>query len=228
MDRPDTDPRHRPGPGSLAVDKGERGLPPQELPLAAVSDQEATRQASGGAQDEAAWAGQFRDGDTEAFRRVIQAYQGRLIRLGLRMFGLQAEAEDFAQEALVRVYEKRRHYDARRPLAPWLFTVAVNLGRERLRRRREWPQGDDLPEGVQEPDGEQALLRAERRQLVWRALSLVPDPYRECLALRYEADLSLKDLARALGLPLGTVKSRLSRGLEYFQRQYHLLGGEAA
>jgi RNA polymerase sigma-70 factor, ECF subfamily len=176
---------------------------------------------------EAEWAEQFRDGDSEAFRKLIQTFQARLLRLGLRLFGQRAEAEDFAQEALVRVYEKRRHYDARRPLAPWLFTVSVNVGRERLRRRREWPLGDQMPEGVQEPDGEKSLLRAERKQLVQQALSRVPAPFRECLALRYEGDLSLQDLARALRLPLGTVKSRLSRGLAAFQRQYRLLGGEA-
>lgn len=178
-------------------------------------------------QGEVQWAEQFREGDAEAFRRLIQDYQGRLLRLGMRLFGQRAEAEDFAQEALVRIYEKRGYYDAQRPLAPWLFTVAVNLGRERLRRRREWPRGDQLPEGVQEPDGEKSLLRAERKHLVQQALNRVPAPFRECLALRYEADLSLQDLARVLRLPVGTVKSRLSRGLAIFQRQYRFLGGEA-
>lgn len=113
-------------------------------------------------------------------------------------------------------------------MAPWLFTVAVNLGRERLRRRREWPQGDQLPEGVQEPDGEKSLLRAERKRMVQQALGRVPALFRECLALRYEADLSLQELAQALSLPLGTVKSRLSRGLAAFAKQYRLLGGESA
>lgn len=202
---------------------------PRAIGLAgAAGNQTASPEARPREREEVAWAGQFRDGDTDAFGKLIQAFQDRLFRLGLRLFGQRAEAEDFAQEALIRVYEKRRLYDAQRPLAPWLFTVAVNLGRERLRRRREWPQGDQLPEGAQEPDGEKSLLRAERKQVVQLALSRVPVPFRECLALRYEAGLSLQELAQALGLPIGTVKSRLSRGLAAFAKQYRLLGGEAA
>jgi RNA polymerase sigma-70 factor (ECF subfamily) len=160
------------------------------------------------------------EGDLEALRWLVETYQDAMVRLGWRLFRRAPEAQDFAQDVFVRVFEKRRQYNPNRPLQPWLYAVAINLGRERMRKQREFPAGDDLPEGSVKPEAEDQLLREEQKQQVLKALQELQSRYREVLALWFESGLSLAEIAQVLGVPLGTVKSRLSRGLEEFHAVY--------
>jgi RNA polymerase sigma-70 factor, ECF subfamily len=168
----------------------------------------------------------FRRGDPLALRDIIERYQERLYRIGWRMFGQASDAADFAQDAFIRIYEKRQYYDPNRPFEPWLIRVAVNVGRERLRRRREIPF-EVIPETPIAPLAEVNLLRQEQQAAVREALQQISPDHRECLALRFESDLSLQEIALALKLSLGTVKSRLSRGLKAFAKVYSQPGGES-
>ncbi len=171
-------------------------------------------------------AKRFQAGDLEALRVIVETYQTRLFGMGIRLLGQQAEAADFCQEAFLHAFEKRRWYDPKRPFEPWFFKVAINLGRERLRRRREIPMGDDMPVKSVAAQGDQELLQQERQAKVQAALAKLKPKYRESLALRFESDMSLKEMAATLGIALGTVKSRLNRGLQAFQKAYESVGGE--
>jgi RNA polymerase sigma-70 factor (ECF subfamily) len=171
-------------------------------------------------------AARFRAGDLEALRQIVDLYQNRLFGLGLKLLGQQDEAADFIQDSFLRAFEKRHTYDSSRPFEPWLFKVAVNVGRARFRQRREIPVGDVFPQRVTEAKGEQMVLQEERQLKVQKALVSVTLKYRECLVLRFESDMSLKEISKALGISLGTVKSRLSRGLQAFHKAYVALGGE--
>ena len=95
-----------------------------------------------------------------------------------------------------------------------------------MRRQREFPAGRALPEKSVEPRAEVDAIAREERLLVQQALKNIKPRYRESLVLRFEADLSLENMAKSLGVPLGTVKSRLRRGLWAFQKAYQKLGGE--
>ncbi|MBN1595219.1 sigma-70 family RNA polymerase sigma factor [candidate division FCPU426 bacterium] len=165
-------------------------------------------------------AARFKAGDLAALRQVVEAYQHRLFGMGMKLFGKRDEAADFCQDAFLRAFEKRKTYDAARPFEPWFFKVALNVGRAKMRRRREIPMGDDLPEGKVDARGEEDLLQEESRHRVRQALARVKPKYRESLLLRFDGDLSLKEIAKALGISEGTVKSRLNRGLRAFQKAY--------
>jgi RNA polymerase sigma-70 factor, ECF subfamily len=159
-------------------------------------------------------------GDMDALHWVVETYQDAMLRLGWRFFGRAAEAQDFAQDVFVRLYEQRHHYNPDRPLQPWLYTVAANLGREHLRRHREIPMGDDLPALTVNAEAEDRVLQDEQRRHVLQLLQTLQPKHREVLALRFESGLSLQEIAQVLKAPLGTIKSRLSRGLEEFHEAY--------
>jgi RNA polymerase sigma-70 factor, ECF subfamily len=169
----------------------------------------------------------FREGDVDALGLIVERYQGTLYRLGLRLLGRSEEAKDLAQDAFLRAFERRETYDCQRPFEPWIYRVAVNLARERLRRKREFLAGDELPEQATEPVADKELLRQERRRLVITALQRLGAKYREVLGLRFESDFSLAEIADTLGISLGTVKSRLSRGLQAFHKAYVAVGGDS-
>jgi RNA polymerase sigma-70 factor (ECF subfamily) len=140
--------------------------------------------------------------------------------MGWRLFGRMEEAKDFAQDVFIRVYERRKQYDPSRPFQPWFYKVAMNLGREHMRRYREYPAGEDLPEGSVAPEVETKIAREEEQQHVRRTLGTLSPKVREILALRFESEMSLQEMADVLSVPLGTVKSRLSRGLEAFHEAF--------
>ncbi len=168
----------------------------------------------------------FQEGDLDALRLIVERYQGSLYRLGLRVLGEAEAARDLAQDVFVRIYERRRQYRPELPFEPWLFRVAVNLARSGQRRRRERPAGDDLPEVGTPPVAESALLDEERRARVRAALARLQPIHREVLGLRFESEFSLAQIGEVLGLSLGTVKSRLHRGLQAFHAAYQSLGGD--
>lgn len=168
----------------------------------------------------------FKSGDCEAFRCIIEHYQQRLYRLGLRLFTNQHDAADFVQDVLVRVYEKRSYYDSGRAFEPWLFRVAVNFGRSRLRQRK-WKELllGELPEVAVAPNAETALIKEEHLRRLSRAMNQLHPQYRACLSLRFDSELSLEEIADTLKLPLGTVKSQLSRGLKKLIEGYQASEG---
>jgi RNA polymerase sigma-70 factor, ECF subfamily len=169
----------------------------------------------------------FREGDMEALSLIVERYQGVLYRLGLRLLGRAEDAKDLAQDAFLRAFEKRETYDCQRPFEPWIYRVTVNLARERQRRKKEYLSGDDLPEQAAEAVADQELVKQERRHLVVQALQRIGAKYREVLGLRFESDFSLAEIGEALGISLGTVKSRLSRGLQAFHKSYVAVGGDS-
>ncbi len=168
----------------------------------------------------------FQEGDLDALRVIIERFQGSLYRLGLRVLGESEAARDLAQDVFVRVYERRRQYRPDLPFEPWLYRVAVNLARSGQRRRRERAAGDDLPEVGVPAVAEDRMLADERRARVHSALERLQPIHREVLGLRFESEFSLAQIGEVLGLSLGTVKSRLHRGLQAFHTVYQSLGGD--
>jgi RNA polymerase sigma-70 factor, ECF subfamily len=146
----------------------------------------------------------------EAVRQAYSAYYRRLVAALYGMTGDYAEAQDVVQEAYARALARARTFlDVADPEA-WLRTVAVNIARTRWRRRRLF---DTLvrtgrvvrtPETVPGADPNRVALIAALQQL--------SRPTREAIVLHHLADLSVHEVAEALGVPVGTVKARLSRG----------------
>jgi RNA polymerase sigma-70 factor, ECF subfamily len=161
-------------------------------------------------------AARLRRGDTAGLAGLMGRHQDRLFRYLLRLVGDEAVAEDTFQQTWVQVAERIGRYDASRPFAPWLFTVARNLALDHLRRRR--PERLDevdepaAPAGVESDPLAHAVAR-ERTGRVGAALAALAPFDREVLSLRFEEDLALPQLAQALGVPVPTAKARLYRAL---------------
>jgi len=161
-------------------------------------------------------------GDRDAFGSLLSRYQNRLYRYLLRWVREEATAEDLFQQTWMRVLDNIGRFDPKRNFDAWLFAVARNIAIDYLRRRRldslDEPVGDELPlserVAASAPGALEQVLRTERIERVQKVLASQPAVYREILSLRFEEEMKLEEIAEVLGMPLGSVKSRLSRALE--------------
>ena len=173
-----------------------------------------------------------RAGDERAWRELVGQHTRRVFSIAYRFAGRVDEAEDLTQEVFVKVYQGLSRYEpAAGTFSTWLSTVARNHAIDHYRRQREERlrvTGDSdslqvLPDRRETQD--RALEREERAQLVRRALRALPASLREALVLCDLQGMAYEEIAEALSLPLGTVKSRINRGrLELARR---LLGRRA-
>jgi RNA polymerase sigma-70 factor (ECF subfamily) len=146
----------------------------------------------------------------------MSRHQDRLFRYLLRLLGDRSVAEDIFQQAWLQAAERIRRYDAERPFAPWLVTLARNLALDLLRRQQPLSL-DEADEPVAPPSASDPLEHAMARQRTERvdaALGALSPLDREVLTLRFEDDLTLPELAATLGVPLPTAKARLYRALD--------------
>jgi RNA polymerase sigma-70 factor (ECF subfamily) len=158
-----------------------------------------------------------RRGDADAFGEVVERFERRLFGLLLMVTRDPAAAEEIAQDAFVRAYMKLDHYDASRPFYPWLSTIAVRLAQNWLVSRtrqagRHAGIDDDHPvEDQGTVDGLERLLTDERDRALWRAVAQLSSGQRTAALLFYRQGLSTDEVAAALGVSSGTVKTLLFR-----------------
>ncbi len=172
-------------------------------------------------------------GDQDAFRRLVERESAAVIRACHRVLGDHAEAEDAAQEAFVTAYRSLATWRSDGPFGAWLTRIAVRIALRQAGRRRTvaWrdPSGgrvaDAAPSAADRAVDRDSVaasawtdpailsLRAERATELRRAVTKLPEPYRETVALRFFGEASLAEIARQTGRPLGTVKTHLHRGL---------------
>lgn len=173
-----------------------------------------------------------RDLDT-AFPVLVSSHADRLYSIALRLLGDGRDAEEVAQDALVRAYRAMAGYDRARiaelKLRPWLASITVNLARNRRRNLadRQPPRQLEplLDAGFDPPDPDpaggpvaQALARASLDDLAELLLELSP-AVRAAVVLRHVDGLSVAETAAALGRPEGTIKAQVSRGLERLRQR---------
>lgn len=173
----------------------------------------------------------YRAGRGEAFEALVERYRQELFHFLLRFVRRRAQADDLFQETFLQIHLSADTFDLTRRFKPWLFTIAANKARDYLRkntRERAAPlsatidRSDDggrsfadlleadLPLPVEDVTG------AETRELVRGAVDQMPEHLREVLLLAYFHQLAYKDIADMLGIPLGTVKSRLHAAVGTF------------
>lgn len=175
-------------------------------------------------------------GDTAAFRHLVDRHHRELYQFVFRFTGSAAAADDVVQETFVQMHAAAATFDPERKLKPWLFTIGANKARDYLRgrtRRREVPL--DAPLG---PDGDATgqrffdlmaeegpspadnLESREQSIIVREIIDQMPPALREVLLLAYFHHFPYKEMADMLGIPLGTVKSRLHTAVAYFGQQF--------
>jgi RNA polymerase sigma-70 factor (ECF subfamily) len=154
-------------------------------------------------------------GDTHAFGALVRCYQNSVFNVCYRLLGNRHEAEDLAQDAFIRAYQRLRSFDPERPFGPWMRRVAANLCYNHL-QKNQLPQtylNDEIemPKDAIGVNPEQTIEIREQSASIRAALLALPPHYRVTLELRHFQELSYEEMAAELDLPLNTVKSHLFR-----------------
>ncbi len=181
-------------------------------------------------------------GDTRAFRALIERYHDALMRFLIRLTGQRQLAEDVFQETFLQVHQSLAGFDRERRFKPWLFTIAANKGRDALRKLGRRPtvslsaparggaggrgtDADDAPSfvdlmAIDVPAASTRIEQAEQSAMVQRALDTLSPRLKETLLLAYFQKLSYAQLSDLLGIPLGTVKSRIHAAVASFAQAW--------
>jgi RNA polymerase sigma-70 factor (ECF subfamily) len=158
-----------------------------------------------------------RQGDREAFSQLIMQYQVPLYNMALRMVGSREDAADITQEGFLRAWEKIRTLrDA--PFKSWIFQITVNLCYDHFRRGRRYGVMPDEEQGgkivglgIALPDPQERAEANERARVVRDSIEALDHDMRTALVLRDINGMTYDEIAGILGVPLGTVKSRIAR-----------------
>src|SRR5258708_7334318 len=169
--------------------------------------------------------------DARAFTELVRRYQTRVIHLVSRLLNDREVSEDIAQEVFVRVHLHRRNYRTGSKFSTWLFTIAANLAKNEIRRRkrrRNWTSLDEMQETLKDAslqfadpkaNKESDLERERLRGVVGQAIESLPDRYRIALMLRDLDGMSYEEIGQALKIPCGTVRSRINRARLMLKRK---------
>lgn len=188
--------------------------------------------------EQAMWRVQMHD-DASAFAQLVARWEKPIQQLCERMTGDAHRAQDLTQEAFARVYARRKTYQRQAKFSTYLWRIALNLCYDELRRGQRWAfssldeTGAEAAEALAEspatqpgPDG--AVIQREHAALVRQALMELPEIYRSVVVLRHYHDLRFREIAEVLGLPEGTVKSRMAEALSQLGRLLQPTLGEGA
>jgi RNA polymerase sigma-70 factor (ECF subfamily) len=154
---------------------------------------------------------QARRGDPEAWESLTRTHQEAVFRLAYLLLGDPDDAEDAAQEAFVRAYYALKRFDPARPLRPWLMQIVSNLASNRRRSLGRYLNA--LARFVKEPARTQSSVPEDDSQSLWQAVRQLKFEFQQVIYLRYFLDMSEEQMSATLGIPAGTVKSRLHRAL---------------
>jgi RNA polymerase sigma-70 factor, ECF subfamily len=172
--------------------------------------------------EEAQIATGLRRRDPDVLDALIEQYQHRLLRYLAHMTGNVATAEDLFQETWIRVLEKGHQYDGRSKFATWLMTIAHNVAIDHLRKRtpasldemRDPDDGAPFEPPAQGPSPFEQAAATEDKARIQAALDQLQPIFREVLVLRFQEQMKLEEIAKLVGIPLATVKTRLYRGVQ--------------
>ena len=172
-----------------------------------------------------------RNGDVAAFEALVRAHQEVAFRTAWLVSGGSNDAEDAAQEGFVKAFAAMPRFRSGAQFRPWLLTIVANEARNRRRSagRREalaLRVSDDSRPGDAAPSPESAVLASERRTALLNGIEQLADNDREVVALRYLLELSEAETAAVLNVPIGTVKSRLSRALSRLRVELDATGDQ--
>lgn len=155
--------------------------------------------------------------DKEAFAELFAHFAPRIKSMMLRAGASAAQAEDLAQEAMLTMWRKAALYSPEKgAVSTWMFTIARNLRIDRLRLQSSQPHQDvdDLELVGEERGGEEVTLEAEIVSRVSAAIATLPVDQRAVIELSYVEDIAHSEISERLGIPVGTVKSRLRLAYE--------------
>ena len=163
----------------------------------------------------------FQDGDEYAFEELVNRYKQRLMNYAYRFIGDRTEAEDIVQDTFLKVYENRNAYQNIARFSTWIYTIAGNLARTELRKRKRrkilslsrlGPDEKDYEIPAPTLTPEENMDGSSNERIIQAAIEKLPEKFRTVIIFRDIQELSYDEISKIVGVPLGTVKSRVNRG----------------
>ena len=178
-----------------------------------------------------------REGDSGAFRELVESSQSELFRLAMELTGDWDDAEELSQQVFIKAYRGLSHFRGEARIVSWLYRIMVNtyIDSERKERTRGWKVNrseEDDPRSepfVTEAHGDnpESQTAAHHMQIhIDQALQALAPQQRSVFIMRHYHDLPLKEIARIMGLSVGTVKSQLFRAIRRLQKELHFYRAE--
>jgi RNA polymerase sigma-70 factor (ECF subfamily) len=170
----------------------------------------------------------FQNGDVYAFEEIVHRYKDPLINFVYNFVGNRVDAEDIVQETFLRVFKNKHLYRNIAKFSTWIYTIASNLAKTELRRRRRrrllsisrmgFDDKDyELPDKFLTPD---RIVDSEMKQdTIREEIEALPVKFREVIVLRDIQEFSYEEISDILKIPVGTVKSRVNRGRLRLQKR---------
>ena len=174
----------------------------------------------------------FQKGDLYAFDLIVKRYKEQLLNFVYRFVGNQEEAEDIVQETFLRVYRKRKAYKRIAKFSTWIYTIAGNLSRTELRRRKRRKLFSVTDMGFEDRDyeisddgynPESQVDGVIQEEIIHGEINNLSPKFREVIILRDVQELSYEEISKIINVPIGTVKSRVNRGRLKLQSQLKYL-----
>jgi RNA polymerase sigma factor (sigma-70 family) len=174
------------------------------------------------------FAARTQAGDSDAFGTLVERYEPKLLRYGKKFLRAEEDIQDIVQDIFISAYRNIQSFDTKQRFSPWIYRIAHNAFANALRKKSRLPfftiDFDTLlahPHSTDMP--ERDSHEREMRELVEKGMETLAPKYREILILFYEEELSYKEIADVLQLPLGTVGVRVRRAKEALAKAYAAL-----
>jgi len=163
----------------------------------------------------------FQVGDVQAFDILVRRYKDQLLNFIYRFVGNRSDAEDIVQETFLRVYKNKHYYKEIAKFSTWVYTIAGNLAKTELRRRKRHKifsvsnfvneeRDYDIPDREHSP--EKKVDSSIQENIIQKAIGKLPTKFKEVIILRDIQGFAYEEISQILNIPLGTVKSRVNRG----------------
>ena len=168
------------------------------------------------------------EGDMFAFRALVDEYKEQIVRIAYSITGNLADAQDVAQDALIRVHKNIKKFNFDAKFSTWLYRIVVNLGYDFLRKRGRLKDStgtgsaqflDDSHEDRKATDAVKTLLNEELRGKIEEALKCLSRKQQMVFILKYKQDMKIKEIARVMGISESSVKVHLFRAIDKMQKK---------
>ncbi len=157
--------------------------------------------------------------DTGVFQLIIQKYAGKIYNTCRRLIA-GYDAEDVSQEVLIKIYRNIDKFKGNSDISTWIYRITINTCREYWRRNKDYVKILELKEDIiiDGSNTDKGIIDREIKKYITEALMSMDMDKRTAVVLRDIDGLSYEDISKILGVPIGTVKSRIARGREYIKK----------
>ncbi|MFI5458139.1 MAG: RNA polymerase sigma factor [Isosphaerales bacterium] len=163
-----------------------------------------------------------RAGNAQAYATIVERFQGPVTTLCAAIVRNRQAAEELAQDVFVRAYQRLDMFDIRQPMKPWLVKIAYHLAQQRWRERARETARRKVAATMREQNRNESgpaerLFVDERSEMLWQAVYALPMAQRTAVVLYYREGLTVKEVAKAMGVSPGTIKTHLFRARAQIQ-----------